>query len=174
MKKRRIAPALLALLMLANGKLSVFAGDSVYGKVINVKSGELVILDYGAGRYDVRIAGIEVPPGPLAVEAQRFVERLVLNKNARIRLVGRGPGNEIVSQLLTADRFIGIQDVGIELLKAGLARWNQKYEYKYGELKAAQDDAQKAGRALWAPPPTPTPLPPPPTPTPTRVLDLIP
>lgn len=174
MRNRWATRGFLGLLIVGAGHFPVFAGDSVYGKVINVKRADLVILDYGTGRYDIRIAGIEVPPGPLAVEAERFVEKLVLNKNARMRLVGRSPGGEMVSQLLTDDRHFGILDVGIELLRYGLARWNQKYEYKYGELKAAEDEARKRGLGLWAPLPTPTPLPIPtstptalPTPTPT-------
>jgi endonuclease YncB( thermonuclease family) len=164
MRNRWAPRAFLGLLILGAGHFPVFAGDSVYGKLINVKRADLVILDYGAGRYDIRIAGIEVPPGPLAVDAQHFVEKLVLNRNARMRLVGRAPGGDMVSQLLTDDRRFGILDVGIELLRYGLARWNQKYEYKYGELKAAEDEARKRGLGLWAPLRTPTPLP---TPTPT-------
>ena len=43
------APVFLACLVLAAGTASVFAGDSVYGKVTRVKAGNLVTLDYGPG-----------------------------------------------------------------------------------------------------------------------------
>ena len=128
-----------------------FAGDSLYGKVTKVKSAELVVLDYGEGEYDVRLIGIDAPKaGPLAEEARKLVADLVLGKNARIRFEGRGAREEMVSRLLADDPVLGVKDVGVELVKAGLAQRQQNFDYKYGELTAAENEARTAKRGLWS------------------------
>ena len=38
----------------------------------------------------------------------------------------------------------------MELLRAGMARREEGYDYKYGELSAAEKEAQTAKRGLWA------------------------
>jgi endonuclease YncB( thermonuclease family) len=154
-KNKLFTRGCIACLVLLAGLLPAFAGDSLYGKVTEVRSADVVILDYGTGNYVIRIIGIAVPKeGPMASEAKQFVAKLVLGKNARMRLQGRGPNGEMVSQLLTADPEIGFKDVGLELVRAGLARRQQgddiKFEYKYGELSIAEREAQKAQRGIWA------------------------
>lgn len=129
-----------------------FAGDSLYGKVTEVKSAELVTLDYGDGQYDVRLLGIDAPQtGPLAEEARKLVAGLVLGKNARIRFEGRGAREEMLSRLFTDDPVLGIKDVGLELVKAGLAQRQKDFDYKYGELSAAENEARAQKRGLWSP-----------------------
>ena len=129
------------------------AGDSLYGKVVAVKEATLVTLDYGRGTYDIRIVGIDAPkPGePQAEEAVRFVSNLLLGKNARMRLHRGSPGGEMICRLFTDDPVLGIKEVGVELLRAGLARRQPGYDEKYGELSAAESEARAAGRGLWAP-----------------------
>ena len=128
------------------------AGDSLYGKVVAVKEATLVTLDYGSGTYDIRIVGVDAPkPGePQAEEAVRFVSNLLLGKNARMRLHRGSPGGEMVARLFTDDPVLGIKEVGVELLRAGLARRQPGYDEKYGELAAAESEARAAGRGLWA------------------------
>lgn len=131
---------------------SAYAGDSLYGTVVNVKSAEVVTFDYGAGRYDIRLIGIEAPKEePLARKATQFVSNLVLGKKARMRFDHRTPNGEMLSRLFTDDPVTGIKDVGVELVRTGLARRQKGYDYKYGELSAAENEARKAGRGLWAP-----------------------
>ena len=128
-----------------------FAGDSLYGKITEVKSAELVVLDYGEGEYDVRLIGIDAPKtGPLAEEARKLVADLVLGKNARIRFEGRGAREEMVSRLLADDPVLGVKDVGVELVKAGLAQRQKDFDYKYGELTTAENEARTAKRGLWS------------------------
>jgi endonuclease YncB( thermonuclease family) len=151
MQRKWFIPGFLGLLMFGVGLFPALAGDSLYGKVTAVKSADVVVLDYGAGRYDIRIVGIEVPrEGPAAEEARKFVTGLVLGKNGRMRFEGRNKEGEMVSRLLTDDPVIGIKDVGLELVKAGLARRQPNYDYKYHELSAAENEARRAQRGLWA------------------------
>ena len=192
MKPRRRAPAFLAILFLTAAGGALFAGDSVYGKVRVMTSAGVVVFDFGAGTpklrlaggsgtYNLHFAGINVAPGFEAAAIKRLDELLGAGRNARMRLVGRAANGEIVSQLLTdnPDPHIGIKDIGVELVRSGLATRqsadDSRYGYKYGELKAAEDQARKGQRGVWAstlspfsiPSPTVTPLPAPsPTSTP--------
>lgn len=151
MRKRWATAGFIGLLILGAGHFSAISGKSLYGKVIEVRSEDLVVLDYGTGRYIVRIVGI-VPPkeGPLALKAKQFVSNLVLGKDANMRLEGRSENGEMVSRLFTADPRIGIKDVGLELVRAGLARREPNYDYKYGELAKAENEARGAKRGVWA------------------------
>lgn len=154
---------LLGLLVFGTGLLPTFAGDSLYGTVTAVKSAEVVVFEYGAaggsgrsatrktGRYDLRLVGIDAPEGgAIARKATQFVANLVLGKNARMRFEYRNKSGEMVSRLLTDDPALGIKDVGLELVRAGLARRQPNYDYKYGELSVAEREARLARRGLWA------------------------
>lgn len=147
---------ILGFLIVLAGRGPALAGDSLYGKVTEVKNAGLVTLDYGSGTYSVRLIGIDAPTeGTPATEATSFVSKMVLGKTARIRFDHKAQNGEMVSRLLADDPKTGVKDVGIELLKAGLARKQQGYDYKYGELAAAEDEAKKARRGIWAQPSQP-------------------
>jgi len=133
-----------------------FAGDSLYGKVTEVKSADTVVLDYGKGQYIVHIIGIDaLKEGPLANQAREFVSKLVLGKHARMRLGSRAENGEMFGQLFTDDPEKGIKDVGLELVRSGLVQRQKgqdyQFGYKYGELSTAERQARAAKRGLWAP-----------------------
>ena len=150
MPTRWVIGGFVACLVFAGGLFAALGGDSLYGKVVRVESGQLVTLDYGGGQYDVRIVGIDVPEGPLAEQADKFLTDLVLGKNARMRLEYRAENGEMVARLFTDDPVIGIREVGVELVRAGLARRLSGYEDKNGELAAAEREARAEKRGLWA------------------------
>jgi endonuclease YncB( thermonuclease family) len=131
------------------------AGDSLWGKVTAVTEPTLVTLDYGTGSYEIRIVGVLAPAAGEAfhAEALAFVSGLVLDKNARMRLRRRAANDELVCRLFTDDPEIGIKEVGVEMVRAGLARRQEGYDEKYGELAAAEAEARGAGRGIWAPAP---------------------
>lgn len=139
-------------LALLGAAAAAHAGDSLWGKVTAVKEPTLVTLDYGTGSYEIRLVGVEAPKAGDALYGQAvgFVSGLVLNKNARMRLHHRAANDELVCRLFTDDPQIGIKEVGVELLRAGLARRQDGYDEKYGELAAAEAEARDAGRGLWA------------------------
>ena len=153
---RRAAAVLALAALLAAGSGRAAAGDSLYGRVTEVRSADIVLLDYGAGRYVVRIIGITPPRAPaLAAQARDLVAKLVLGKNARIRLGSRLANGELVAKLQTDDPAIGIRDVGLELLRTGLAQRvsnarDYQLGYPYNELTTAQREAQAAKRGLWS------------------------
>jgi len=129
--------------------VSVCAGKSIYGKVTEVASANLLTLDYGTGQYSIRVAGIDAPKeGPFATEAKQFVANLVLGKNVRLRFLGRTPNGEMLGRLDTDDPVIGIREVAVELVRAGLARAQIGFDQ---ELTNAENEAREAKRGIWAP-----------------------
>lgn len=157
-RKKWAATGILGLLIFGTSLFPAFAGDSLYGKVTAVKSANLVTITIGTGQVNIRIAGTDVPKeGRHAEDAKKFVSDLVLGKNARLRLDYRAKNKEMVGRLQTDDPEIGIKDVGLELVRAGLARRQPGYDYKYHELSAAENEARKAQRGVWVTSPTPQP-----------------
>ena len=149
--KRRFLINTLVTLICAGVSVLAFAGDSLYGRVTEVKGADLVVLDYGKGQYNVRIIGVSVPKeGTFAKQAREYVSKLVLGKNARLRFEGRNEAGEMVGRLQTDDPEIGIKDVGLELVRSGLAQRQRDYDYKYGELAQAEAEARRAQRGLWS------------------------
>lgn len=151
MRKVWVGAAILSLLIVTAGWLPAHAGDSLYGKVTDVKSGNIVTLDYGAGQYELRLIGIELPNDKVLNErATGLVKNLVLGKNARMRFAGRSEDGVMNARLFTDDPGFGIKDVALELVRAGVVRRQKDFDYKYGEMSAAEKEAKEARRGLWA------------------------
>jgi endonuclease YncB( thermonuclease family) len=153
MRMKSLLALLFALSMFAAAFSLARAGDSLYGKVTEVPSAVLVVLKCGTVSYDIRLIGIDAD-GPLAAQAREFVSKLIIGKNARARFEARESNGEMLSRLFTDDQAGGIKDVGLELVRAGLARRqtgaDYQFDYKYGELSAAEGEAQAAKRGIWA------------------------
>ena len=144
-----IASALLGVFVLASG--AARAGDSAYGTVVAVNGPDLVTMEVGKTRVEVQIVGVVVPrEGRAAEAARKLVAEMVLNQHARFRFDHRTPEGVMVSRLYTDSPKFGIKEVGIELLRQGLARRDPAFEGKYGEFAAAESEAQRAKRGLWA------------------------
>lgn len=148
MRKKWLVAGLLGWSLLGPGPAS--AGDSIYGTVTAVESATQVTLEAGGQQIEVRIAGIEAPEaGLLADQARQLVADLVLGENARLRPERVLEEDVMVGRLFTADPSTGIRDVAVELVRAGLARRQQGFDYKYGELAAAEREARAAARGIW-------------------------
>jgi endonuclease YncB( thermonuclease family) len=151
--RTRITAGLVVLAVFVTAAIPAVAADSIYGKVTVVKSAEVVVINYGEGTYDIRIAGIDAPTGKErgAADAKKFVSSLLLGKNARVRFERRAPTGEMIGRVLIEQGSpTEITDVGIELLKQGLARRDASYDDKYGKLAEAEQAARDARRGLWA------------------------
>ena len=150
LNERRYNGALLGLLIVCASLCPAVAGDALWGTVTGVKSAEVVTLESDGRSYNIRIIGIEVPE-QTAARAVELVTKLVRGKGAGIRFENRTADGEIVSRLFTEDPDSGkLLNVGLELVRAGLAYLGKDYEDKYGELFAAEAEARKAGRGIWA------------------------
>jgi endonuclease YncB( thermonuclease family) len=143
--------------------LLMFSGVGVFsatakvfsGKVTEVRSAEVIVVDYGPGQYVVRIVGISPPrDGAFAAEAKKLVTDSVLGKTVRARFLSEDASGEMVSQVFVGEPG---KDVGLELVRAGLTERQQgsdpDFGYKYDELSRAENEAREAKRRLWAPVP---------------------
>lgn len=146
--------ALLCFVIVTINVQPVFAADSAYGTIVQVTSGDRVVMRIENDELELLIAGIDLPNDPrIADQATQFVSDLVLRKNARMRVQGPVTNGVIPVRLFTddPDPDIGIQDVAIELVRAGLVRRQAGFDFKYGELEAAESEARDEQRGLWDP-----------------------
>lgn len=147
-------PLALGLALVALGTLPALA-KMLPGTFTAVKDAERVVLDYGDGSYDVRVLGVDAPePGqPFADEARAFVRERVLGRDGAMRFKYRDDAGEMVARLL-----VDGQDVGLELVRAGLAwripsvRYKPTAEGRADALTAAELEARAAGRGIWSAP----------------------
>lgn len=150
LNERRSHGVLLGLLIVFASVCPAIAGDALWGTVTSVKNAEVVTLESDGRIYNIRLIGIEVPERT-AARAVALVTKLVGGKGAGIRFEYRSSDGKIVSRLFTEDPDTGkLLNVGLELVRAGLAYRGKDYEDKYGELFAAECEARKAKRGIWA------------------------
>ncbi len=154
MRNKWAIAAFVACVAFVTARLYLFAGDSLYGKITEVKSADLVVLDYGRGSYVIHLMGVAPAEGRMAAQARDFVAKMVLGKNARMRLGSFTANGEVNARLFADDPKTGVRDVGLELIRSGLAQRQEgqdyQFEYKYNELATAQREAQRAQRGLWS------------------------
>ena len=131
---------------------------SLYGTFTEVLSGDLLVFQHDAGSYTVRIYGIDTPDAgePFALEAKLLTRALVMGgSEQRVRIKVRNERDEMLAMVL-----VDGQDVGLALLRAGLAKRVPDEHYKLTSndqpdaLVAAEDEARLALRGVWkgAPP----------------------
>src|SRR5229473_4882816 len=97
------------LILLAALLSTLAAGKMIYGKVTEVRSAEVVVLNYGTGQYTVHIVGIDTPSqGRIADETRQFVSNLVLGKNVSMLFESRAPNGEMVSRIYAGEAFARI------------------------------------------------------------------
>ncbi len=149
--RTRASIACFVAVVLGLSGAGALAADSIYGRVTAVRGPDVVVFNYGAGQYVLRIIGIDPPTERArAAESRTFLSNLVLNKNVRMRLERKAPNGEMYARLFTDDPTNGVKDVGLEMIRAGLARRQPTYDGKYGEMAAAENEARSARRGLWA------------------------
>ncbi len=100
----------------------------------------------GGREIKVRLARIDAPEGGQAFGqvAKRAMSDLVFGKD--VRLVPQ-PRPDRYGRMI-ADIFVGDLWVNLEMVRLGLA-WQYLLFDQSSELRAAQEEAQSAGRGLW-------------------------
>ena len=152
MQNSRFIKGFFAGLILLTCCLPALAGDVLGGKVTEVRSAEVIVVDYGRGQYVVRIVGIAAPSeGQIAIEAKQAVTNMLLGKTVYARFQGLNRTGEMVSRVFVGEPG---KDVGLDLVRNGLVRRQQgedsDFDYKYGELTKAENEARENKRGLWA------------------------
>lgn len=126
---------------------------SLYGTFTEIKSADLLIFQHDAGTYTIRLYGVDAPETgePFALEARLLTRALVMGgREHRVRIEGRNERGEMVAKVL-----VDGQDVGLALLRAGLAKRVPDVHYKLmsddqpDALVAAENEARLANRGVW-------------------------
>jgi endonuclease YncB( thermonuclease family) len=135
------------------------AADSAFGMVTAVKGPNLVTFDYGAGTYDVHIAGVDLPAvnGNAADKefndrrAREFLESKLLNKRAQLRFHGVAPDGVILGQIYTIDKERKeIHDIGFEMVQNGVADLKLGAgDVNYAQLSQAREEAKSNKFGIW-------------------------
>lgn len=113
-------------------------------------------------QISIRLAGIDAPEGahfgktaqPFAAEALTWLTDYILGKRVRARIYKRDQYDRIVATVFVR-RFLFRRDVGLEMLKKGLATtYESKSGAEFGGLeekyKAAEAKAKAQKLGIWA------------------------
>ncbi|KAG6016955.1 putative endonuclease lcl3 [Claviceps lovelessii] len=163
---------------------SLFRSRSLFGRVTSVGDGDGFHLFHTPGgravgwgwlrkvpetkkelkdrTIPIRIAGVDAPEGahfgrpaqPFAAEALTWLSQYILNRNVRAYIYKRDQYNRIVATVYIR-RFLIRRDVGLEMIKRGLATtYEAKSGGEYGGLKAtyeaAEANAKRQRKGMWS------------------------
>lgn len=112
----------------------------------------------------IRIAGVDAPElahwgreaQPYSKEALDWLTQLILHQRVRVRLYRRDQYDRVVAQVYYR-RWFFRQDVGLEMLKMGLATvYEAKSGAEFGDVeqqyRAAEEKAKESRAGMWAKP----------------------
>jgi endonuclease YncB( thermonuclease family) len=95
------------------------------GRVVALKDGDTFVILDGKTQHSVRIAGIDAPERrqPYANASKDNLSRLVFNRNVEAHCYKRDRYGRNVCRVFDAKG----QDVGLEMVRAGMAWWFREY-----------------------------------------------
>lgn len=126
--------------------------ETVEGKVVKVSDGDtLTVLDGARRQLKVRVAGIDAPESrqPFGQRSKQLLSELAMNKRVTVTWQKVDRFGRVVGTVHRDD-----VDLGLEVLKAGLAWHFKRYESEQtlaerAAYAAAEDGARLARRGLW-------------------------
>ncbi len=132
---------------------SLLAADKPHytlnGKVVAIADGDtLTILDGANAQHKIRLAGIDAPEKKQAfgTKSREALAAKVFGKAVRIDVIDVDRYRREVGRIYVGDRFINL-----EMVRDGFAWRYVRYD-KPGEFTAAESEARKHRRGLWADP----------------------
>ena len=140
---------LCAVLCLSFWAPTASAGDSLYGRIVEVRSAEVLVIESGTARYVVNLIAIFCPRSQ-AQPARQFVTNLALGKGARVRIMGFTDPTTINGRILIDDPESIVKDIGTQIVSAGFAPAQTTTAYKYQELETAEKHAMAAQLGMYA------------------------
>jgi endonuclease YncB( thermonuclease family) len=142
------------LLVLTGPALAEKPPHDLNGEVVAIADGDtLTVLDSSKTQHKIRLAGIDAPEKAQAfgTKARESLAAKVFRKNVHIEVIDVDRYRREVGRIYLGNRF-----VNMEMVRDGFA-WRYVQYDKPREFSAAEDDARKHRRGLWA---DPHPLPP--------------
>ena len=122
-------------------------GSTFVARVTRVSDGDTIDVTTSAnGTVRLRLEGIDAPESgqPFGQVARNFTRQLAFDQLVTVRVLDRDEYDRLVVRVISQGK-----DVSVELLKAGLA-WHYMQYSSDVTLAAAEQDARRARRGLWA------------------------
>ena len=125
------------------------------GKVIEVESGDTLVILYESKKMDVRLLGIDAPEPQQSygAEAKSFVRGILDGKVVTLRALGTDNRGRVWGDILIPTDFPDLFDdrnVNAEIVEAGYAWWHEKSAPDNMTLKNMESHAKAAKLGLWA------------------------
>lgn len=146
---------LAALLASANNALAAPPRNmhSLAGQVADVKDGDTIVVEDRAGQFlTVRLSGIDAPELGQAGgrEARDTLRTLLTGKSVQVEIFKMDRYGRYVGKVMLDDST----DVGLAIIRAGLAWWYQRYAHEQSlPDRAAYETAEREARGkrlgLW-------------------------
>jgi micrococcal nuclease len=138
--------------------ISVFVGaekkyeapSSWYARVVGVTDGDSVtVLRDRHEQVKIRLYGIDAPERgqPFGTKSRQHLAGLVFGKDVRVIPRDTDRYGRTVAQIEVDGR-----DVSIDMVRAGLAWWFERYAPKDGQLRTTEQSAKGAKLGLWGDP----------------------
>lgn len=146
MTMKKISISLVILFLAA---LSVaWTGEPLTGKAARITDGDTFVLrTKGQGDVKVQLYGIDAPERDASYGSQAAEALSAMLKGKKIRVeedytdrLGRTVGHV----------YVGKKDVGLELVRQGFARYVERYAPGDAGLPAAEAEARRHRRGMWA------------------------
>ena len=139
-----------AVVFLSLCALGASAGDTIYGRIVEVRSPDVLVIASGPARYVVHLVAIVCTRNPTLVpRARQLVTNLALGKGARVRIEGFSDPVTMNGRIFIDDPKSIVRDLGTQIVLAGFARALTSTAYKYRELDLAERAAMAARRGIY-------------------------
>jgi endonuclease YncB( thermonuclease family) len=150
---QRLAPVLVLIVVLAartcvaTPRHANVGQRVLVGQVVKIADGDtLTVLDQSRIQHKIRLAGIDAPEKAQAfgTQARNALAAKVFRQTVRVEITDTDRYGREVGRVFRANRFINA-----EMVREGFAwrytQWDQR-----GEFRAAEADARRHRRGLWA------------------------
>jgi len=124
-----------------------FRGETFDGVVVRVVDGDTVAFKGAPDEVIVRVWGVDSPEmaQPYGLDAKLFTGEACVGVEVHVDVVNVDRYGRRVGKITLPDD----RDLGLELVREGLAWWSSTYAAHEEVLRGAQADAQTARRGLW-------------------------
>jgi endonuclease YncB( thermonuclease family) len=129
--------------------------DTLTGSVVRIADGDTVtVLDSSTVQHKIRLWGIDAPEighgrrragQPYGTKAKDALGDKIHGKQVSVETHGTDKYGRTLGTI-----FVDGRNVNQEMVAEGFAWWYERFAKHAKELAAAQEQAQSAGRGLWA------------------------
>jgi micrococcal nuclease len=120
--------------------------ETIEGKVVAVADGDTVTVLVDRVQVKVRLWGIDAPEKAQAFgqRSREHVSSLVFGRQVRVEVWGRDRYDRTLGRI-----YVDATDVNLQMVRAGMAWWYQKYSPKAQDIEVAEQQARSAKLGLW-------------------------